>query len=65
MMGEFNFFNIIIELIHQREKDIQNAESIDLFQAIFKFINLLFMDSDDNFFKNARKLTKIKVLFKH
>lgn len=64
-MGEFNFFGIIIELIHQREKDIQNDQSIELFQSIFKFINLLFMDSDDNFYKNAKKLAKIKVLFKY
>jgi hypothetical protein len=30
-MGEFNFFDIIIQLIYQRENDLQYPESNELF----------------------------------
>lgn len=64
-MGEFNFFQIVIELIYQREKDLQNPDNYELFQSLFKFIILFLTNSDENFFKNVGPLQKLKVVYLH
>lgn len=64
-MGNFGFFDLVIELVYQREKDLLTHESDELFQLLFRFIGLFLLNSDENFFRNATALQKLKVVFRH